>query len=273
MRQLSASLRLGRFQNANSKHYALFFRQIFKAGFGGNSDNSVGGDLRDTGAKRGFESVAAQCRFLYYKSRSGQRRTLWGTFGVLGGYRSLISDFVWIKSYLEWEKKDIAPCIASIELATAIDPYMITFWTQGASIIAFDTPHWIIGKLPKDKRTPELMAIIKKRQTRIALKFIDRALKIFPDNQELLIQKGQIAIGAGFFDIAEKAYAAVAAQPDPQIYVRRIYSSLLLKNGKFKEALKVLESILPDLDPDSPLQKIIPQQIEKTKELIKKTQS
>ena len=112
-------------------------------------------------------------------------------FGVLGGYRSLISDFVWIKSYLEWEKKDIAPCIASIELATAIDPYMITFWTQGASIIAFDTPHWIIGKLPKDKRTPELMAIIKKRQTRIALKFIDRALKIFPDNQELLIQKGQ----------------------------------------------------------------------------------
>lgn len=107
----------------------------------------------------------------------------------------------------------------------------------------------------------------QKKQTRIALKFIDRALKIFPANQELLIQKGQIAIGAGFFDIAEKAYAAVAAQPDPQIYVRRIYSSLLLKNGKFKQALKVLESILPDIEPDSPLQQIIPQQIEKLKNL------
>lgn len=193
-------------------------------------------------------------------------------FGVLGGYRSLISDFVWIKGYLDWEKKDLAACIASIQLATEIDPYMISFWTQGTSIIAFDTPHWIIAKLPKDKRTAELMDIVKKKQTRIALKFIDRALKIFPANQELLIQKGQIAIGAGFFDIAEKAYAAVAAQPDPQIYVRRIYSSLLLKNGKFKQALKVLESILPDIEPDSPLQQIIPQQIEKTKELIKKTQ-
>lgn len=194
-------------------------------------------------------------------------------FGVLGGYRSLISDFVWIKSYLEWEKKDLAPCIASIQLATEIDPYMITFWTQGASIIAFDTPHWIIGKLPKDKQTPELMGIIKRRQTRIALKFIDRALKIFPTNQELLIQKGQIAIGAGFFSIAENAYGAVAEQPDPQIYVRRIYASLLIKNGKFQKALKVLESILPDIDPDSPLMQIIPKQIEKTKELIKKTQS
>ena len=47
---------------------------------------------------------------------------------------------------------------------------------------------------------------------------------------------------------------------------------MLLKNGKFKQALKVLESILPDIEPDSPLQQIIPQQIEKTKELIKKTQ-
>jgi len=194
-------------------------------------------------------------------------------FGVLGGYRSLVSDFVWIKSYIEWEKKDISACIASLELSTTIDPYMITFWTQGASIIAFDTPHWIIEKFPKENRTAELMQALKEKQTKIALKYINRGLKLFPDNTEMLLQKGQIAIGAGYFKIAEQSYAKVAAKPNPQIYVRRIYASLLMKNGKFKEALKVLESILPDLEADSPLMKLIPEQIEKTKSMIKKTQN
>ena len=152
---------------------------------------------------------------------------------------------------------------------SSLDPRLSVSELIAEPILLTKTLH---GKAEVNRRVAELMDIVKKKQTRIALKFIDRALKIFPANQELLIQKGQIAIGAGFFDIAEKAYAAVAAQPDPQIYVRRIYSSLLLKNGKFKQALKVLESILPDIEPDSPLQQIIPQQIEKTKELIKKTQ-
>ncbi|MFR6034537.1 MAG: hypothetical protein ACLUKN_16015 [Bacilli bacterium] len=76
------------------------------------------------------------------------------------------------------------------------------------------------------------MDIVKKKQT-LALKFIDRALKIFPANQSFLFKRTDI-IGAGFFDIAESIRCRSGS--DPQICVRRIYSSLLLKNGKFKQA-------------------------------------
>ena len=192
-------------------------------------------------------------------------------FGVLGGYRSLISDFVWIKGYLDWEKKDLAACIASIQLATEIDPYMISFWTQGASIIAFDTPHWMLQKLPPAQRTEAALQIFKSRQAAAAIKFLDKALALFPNNGEILLQKGQIAISEGDFKLAEECYAPLASLPEPTVYARRIYASLLVKNGKFGKAVEVLESVLRDTEPDSPIKKLIADQIEKTKALLKKT--
>ena len=38
-------------------------------------------------------------------------------WGILGGYRSLVSDFAWIKGYIDWEKKDVAGCMSAIDLS------------------------------------------------------------------------------------------------------------------------------------------------------------
>ena len=89
-------------------------------------------------------------------------------FGMLGGYRSLISDFVWLKAHLDWEKRNLAGCLSAMELATSIDPYMTTFWTQGAAIIAYDTPHWMLAKLPKKARTDKLLNTFKRKQAKLA---------------------------------------------------------------------------------------------------------
>ena len=35
-------------------------------------------------------------------------------FAILGGYRSIVADFVWIKSYVAWERCDVSKCISSI---------------------------------------------------------------------------------------------------------------------------------------------------------------
>lgn len=117
----------------------------------------------------------------------GGKSSLWG---LLGGYRSLISDFAWIKGYIDWERKDISGCISSIELATAIDPYMTIFWTQGAAMIAFDMPHWLLQKLPPTQRDEKALRTFKIRQSAIALKFLDKGLSLFPGKRRIAFAKG-----------------------------------------------------------------------------------
>ncbi len=198
----------------------------------------------------------------------GGKSSLWG---LLGGYRSLISDFAWIKGYIDWERKDISGCISSIELATAIDPYMTIFWTQGAAMIAFDMPHWLLQKLPPTQRDEKALRTFKIRQSAIALKFLDKGLSLFPGNGELLLQKGQIAISIGDYKLAEECYAPLAASSDPTVYSRRIYASLLTKNGKFQKAAEILKSVLDECEDDSPIKKLLEEQIARTKEMLKKT--
>ena len=190
-------------------------------------------------------------------------------FGVLGGYRTLAADFVWLKGYVDWEKKDMAGCVSAIELATAIDPDMILFWTQGASIIAFDTPHWLAEKA--NMRGENALAVFKHRQGKIALKLLDEALAMFPDNRELLIQKGQIAIGIGDFKTAESCFARLAQDPDASVYVLRIYASLLAKSGKFSESIKTLERVLNGEPADSPIRQTILDQILRAQAALEKT--
>lgn len=193
-------------------------------------------------------------------------------WGILGGYRSLVSDFAWIKGYIDWERKDVAGCMSAIDLATKIDPAMITFWTQGAAMIAFDTPHWLLQQLPPKQRGESALRLLKKRQAAIALNLVERGLKLYPDNEQLWLQKGQIAISVGDDKLAEDCYARLASRPDPSVYSRRIYASLLAKNGKLQKSIDVLESVLSETEADSPLKKLLEDQIARTRLMLKKTQ-
>ena len=191
-------------------------------------------------------------------------------FGMLGGYRSLISDFVWLKAHLDWEKRNLAGCLSAMELATSIDPYMTTFWTQGAAIIAYDTPHWMLAKLPKKARTDKLLNTFKRKQAKLAIEFLDKALAMFPTNSSLILQKGQIAISVDDFKLAETCYEKLSNEPDPTVFARRVYAGILTQNGKFQKAIDVLQSILNETESDSPLRPILIQQISQTKKLLEK---
>lgn len=191
-------------------------------------------------------------------------------FAVLGGYRSLAADFIWIKSYVNWERKDIAKCVSAMELACGIDPQMTMFWTQGASVIAFDIPHWLYGRLPPQLRTDAKLEALKARQARQAMRFIDKGAAMNPDNYAILVQKGQIAIAAGMFKIAEECFGR-AAKLNDGFYARRIYASLLAKNGKFAESAKVLRAILGEAEPDNPARADIATQLRAVEKLVEKT--
>ncbi|MBQ2721372.1 MAG: hypothetical protein IJF70_00530 [Opitutales bacterium] len=191
-------------------------------------------------------------------------------FGMLGGYRSLISDFVWLKEHLDWEKQNLAGCLSAMELATSIDPYMTTFWTQGASIIAYDTPHWMLAKLPKKARSEKLLNAFKRKQAKLAIEFLDKALAMFPTNSELILQKGQIAVANDDFKLAETCYEKLSNEPNPTVFARRVYAGILTQNGKFQKAIDVLQSILNETPNDSPLRPILTKQISQTKKLLEK---
>ncbi len=182
-------------------------------------------------------------------------------FGVLGGYRTLAADFVWIKSYVDWEKKDTASCLASMKLAAAIDPYTKLYWTQGAAVIAYDFPYWQIRSLPKNLRSAEMLGLLKFRNAEIAVDFLDEGLKIFPKDESLLLKKGQISISAEKFAIARECFFHLTMLPNPSVYSRRIYAALLEKDGDIRKALDVLEKTIKDVDKDTPAYKSISDQI------------
>lgn len=190
-------------------------------------------------------------------------------FAVLGGYKSLVSDLIWIKSYVLWEKRDLSGCIASMELAATINPSRMDFWYFGSSIIAFDTPHWFSKSGVFS--SPEAEKLIKKRQAKIAISFIDKGIELFPDNDRLLVQKGQIAMVYDDFKLAEKCFKIPASRENALFYPRRIYAALLIKNGKFKDALEVYEKLDSETEDDSMLKPVFARQIAEVKALIEKT--
>ena len=190
-------------------------------------------------------------------------------FAMLGGYRTLLADFVWIKGYIDWERQDLSGCVSAIDLATTLDPDSVFYWRFGAGIIAFDTPHWILRKLGTSD--PARQAAVKRRQGIQAIKFLDKALTRLPNNTELILQKGQIAISIGDFKLAEECYAKVVSVPDPSVFSRRIYAAVLERNGKFAQAKGILEKILGETEKDSPLVPILKKQIGTLQNLIEKT--
>jgi len=71
---------------------------------------------------------------------------------VLGGYRSVTANMVWLSKNRNWEKRDLVGTFAKIGLVTSIDPRPEIFWLNGARIIANDMPAWVVG----DRNTNQL---------------------------------------------------------------------------------------------------------------------
>lgn len=193
-------------------------------------------------------------------------------FEVLGGYASLAADFAWIKGYVDWTRKDIPACTASMELAVALDPHMKQFWRDAAAIVAFDYPHWKLAGGGNGGETAEALRLLKIRYGRDGIKFADRGLKIFPDDESLLIQKASIAMAnLDDYATAEECYAKMAAKKDAPVYILRRYAALLMRNGKFAEAVKAMERMDPEIPEDSPLKATVRRQLKEARRLMEKS--
>ncbi len=158
--------------------------------------------------------------------------------GILGGYRSLIADFAWIKAYKAWEEFDSIKCMANIELAAKLDPEVEMFWHLGSGIMAYDIPMWILAY--KD-HTPLQKKAVHERQAKLALDFLDRGIAQNPNTRRLHLDKAAIYLMI-LKDpkSAIKCYAQ-ASKGNAPLFIIRDYARLLEQEGMHKEAIADLK--------------------------------
>lgn len=173
--------------------------------------------------------------------------------GVLGGFRAILADFLWLRTNLVWEHRDRAKLDAMIRLVTTLDPRPEFFWLNGSRMIAYDVPHWRIREEGGYAAVPEVrQQVLDREQAQQAFELLDRALEFHPDRAQLYIEKAQIYLNR-LKDDAQAAewFLKGAQQPDAPYYAARIYAQLLRKMGKNEEAYDFLRDLYQQL-PDIP---------------------
>lgn len=174
--------------------------------------------------------------------------------GMLGGFRAIMADFLWIQTNSVWEKRDRAKLDSMVRLVTTLDPRPDFFWINSARMIAYDVPNWRIREEGGYQNVPESrQKQIDQEQAEQAFQHIERALEFHPDNPKLILEVGQIYLNR--LDDVDKAahwFLKASKLPGAPHFAARIYAELLRREGRNAEAYDFLKELfhkLPDDDP------------------------
>ncbi len=170
---------------------------------------------------------------------------------ILGGYRSVAANLVWLSKNENWERRDVAGTMAKIALVTSIDPRPEMFWLNGSRIIANDMPVWEIGDENADQLVhSEAGRKIAHRYARRALSLLENSRAYHGDNPSILLEEAMIHWRKlNDLEQAANRFLAATQAADPPYHAFRIYAELLTKMGRKEEALEFLEGhyqTLPD---------------------------
>ncbi|HEY5550838.1 MAG TPA: hypothetical protein VIK52_03055 [Opitutaceae bacterium] len=174
--------------------------------------------------------------------------------GLLGGFRALAADFLWLKANSNWEEMDLPATQTTIRAVTAIDPRQLYFWVNGARMIAYDMPVWRIERAGGPDAVPaSVQARIDEEQARVALGLLADAQRFHADNPTLVIEVANIHLRRlGDVATAAQLYREAAELPGAPFYAARIHAELLRNLGRRHEALEWLVGVHPTLPRDVP---------------------
>lgn len=173
--------------------------------------------------------------------------------GVLGGFRAVMADFLWIRTNTIWERRDRVKLDAMVRLVTTLDPRPEFFWINGARMIAYDVPNWRIQEEGGYTDVPESrQQALDREQAEQAFAMLARAREFHPNKAKLYLEVGQIYLNR-LKDSANAAkwFLLASQQPDAPYFAARIYGELLRREGKNAEAYDFLKQLHTDL-PDDP---------------------
>ncbi len=161
------------------------------------------------------------------------------TLALLGGFRALVADAVWVRMYVLWEKYDLPGVETLVRLVTSIDPRPVYFWVNGARIVAYDLASWRIMLAGGYETTPEsVQERIGREQALQALRHLDQAAAFHPRSAELWIERANIQLNRlRDMSAAAESYRMASEQPNAPLYAGRLYAELLRRMGRKAEAL------------------------------------
>ena len=171
--------------------------------------------------------------------------------GVLGGFRAVMADFLWIRTNTIWERRDRVKLDAMVRLVTTLDPRPEFFWINGSRMIAYDVPNWRIKEEGGYTDVPERrQEELDRDQAEQAFAMLERALEFHPNSAKFYLEVAQIYLNRlKDSENAAKWFLLASQQPDAPYFAARIYGELLRRGGKAAEAydfLKQLHAELPD---------------------------
>ena len=174
--------------------------------------------------------------------------------GVLGGFRSITADFLWIRLNTVWEQKERAKLDALVKLATQIDPRPLFFWINGARMIAYDVPNWRIVEEGGYDAVPESrQRAIDREQAEQAFAFLRQAMEFHPRDPGLYLEFAQIYLNRLKDDAAAAEWFLKASElPGAPYYAARIHAELLRRLDRPREAYDFLTALYRELPKDDP---------------------
>lgn len=173
------------------------------------------------------------------------------TLAVLGGYRNVAANLVWISMYGEWQYRREAVVLEKMELAVSLNSDSTYFWIDGSRIIANDMPVWQVGDDQMESLFNDPEGIeVRKQYGEQALAFLNSAPEPVGSRIPILLEKGTICWQRlSDLDRALGYFHAAVLNPEAPYFVSRVYAELLVKNGEKRRALEYLQShyeTLPD---------------------------
>lgn len=174
--------------------------------------------------------------------------------GLLGGFRALAADMLWLKANASWEDNDLPATQTMIRAVTSIDPRPLYFWINGARMIAYDMPNWRIDSAGGYDAVPQsVRQRIDEEQARVALGLLGDALEAHPGNPLLNVEIANIHLRRlGSVSTAAEFYRIAAEAPGAPFYPARIYAELLRRLDRGREAHAWLVRLHPTLPADVP---------------------
>ena len=187
----------------------------------------------------------------------GRREALLGqgmSVAVLGGYRALTADLLWLETYLAWAAGDLPATQSLIRLVTTVDERPVWFWLNGARMIAYDLAHWRLARASRaGPLTAEARRRINAEQADAALRLLADARGHHPESAAIAIEMANIELYVrGDVPAAARRYRQAAESPRAPYCAARIYAELLKRQGRHADAYAWLRHLHPTLPSDDP---------------------
>lgn len=168
---------------------------------------------------------------------------------VLGGYRAIVADVLWLRAYGAWSRREAAATEVWVRAAIAADERSRHYRVNGARMLAFDLAGW--------EEEPGLPRAVREARRRgyaeRGLGLLEAGVTGAGAESDYLIEMARISHQQlGDLDRAARYYRRAAETPGAPFFAGRLHAEMLVRAGRLREACDWLRAWLPTLPAGEP---------------------